>query len=324
MALRLQANNASTTLAGAIGAGATSLSVVSGTGALFPLPGFGPTGQTQAFNFVLIKAGNTSIYEYCRCSSRSTDTFASVTRGLQGTTALSWSAGDTVAFVPTADDYANCVQTDDLQAQLGNYAADTGTANAYVVTVTPAVTTLSTGFPLRFKAAHANTGASTLNGHPLVLQDGNALSSGIITANGVYTVLWDGSRWQLEFPDLGSYLTGAAAVATFAPIDSPNFTTSAELNGVALVTATQLANAVAGAVSGPQNGTIIQGGVVSVTGIQTYYFTPAFPNACLSIVASPVQTQATYWVSNPANSKSSFQIQTPNTNLLFSWLAIGY
>lgn len=324
MALRLQADNASTTLAGAIGAGATSLSVVSGTGVLFPLPSFGPTGQTQGFNFALIKAGNASVYEYCRCSSRSTDTFASVARGLQGTTALSWSAGDTVAFVPTADDYANCVQTDDLQAQAGNYAADTGAANAYVVTVTPTVTTINTGFPLRFQAAHTNTGGSTLNGHPLVLQDGSALAAGIITASGMYTALWDGSRWQLQFPDLGNYLTTTAAANTYAPITNPNFQESAKLNGVALVTYTGLATALEGTVSGPQNGTLIQGGFVNVTGTQTFYFAPAFPTACLSIVASPVGQQATYWVSNPANSKSSFQIQTPNTGFLFSWMAIGY
>ena len=43
------------------------------------------------------------------------------------------------------------------------YAADTGAANAYVVSVNPNITAYTDGLQVVFKASHANTAASTLN-----------------------------------------------------------------------------------------------------------------------------------------------------------------
>lgn len=87
-----------------------------------------------------------------------------------------------------------------------NYAADTGAANAYVVTLTPApsgVYAITTGSVIRFKAANANTGASTLavNGGTAtaIKKNGNAtaLASGDITAGQIVTVVYDGTVWQM-------------------------------------------------------------------------------------------------------------------------------
>ena len=44
-----------------------------------------------------------------------------------------------------------------------DYAADTGAANAYVIALTPALTSHVVGMPIHFMAANANTGASTIN-----------------------------------------------------------------------------------------------------------------------------------------------------------------
>ncbi|WP_435607732.1 hypothetical protein [Pseudomonas knackmussii] len=44
-----------------------------------------------------------------------------------------------------------------------SYALDTGAANAYAAAYTPAITALTDGMVLRFKALNANTGASTFN-----------------------------------------------------------------------------------------------------------------------------------------------------------------
>ncbi|MDP3048906.1 MAG: hypothetical protein Q8N12_05675 [Thermodesulfovibrionales bacterium] len=44
-----------------------------------------------------------------------------------------------------------------------DYAPDTGAANAYVITLAPALTARVVGMPIHFMAANANTGASTLN-----------------------------------------------------------------------------------------------------------------------------------------------------------------
>ncbi len=95
-----------------------------------------------------------------------------------------------------------------LQAitQLNNlYAADTGEANAYVAEYTPELEAHVTGMPLRFKAAHANTGASTFNPGPGAIaikrQDGGALQAGDIPAGGMITVAYDGTYYQmLSFP----------------------------------------------------------------------------------------------------------------------------
>ncbi|MBN6210681.1 hypothetical protein JYK21_29825 [Ralstonia pickettii] len=74
-------------------------------------------------------------------------------------------------------------------------ASDTGSANTYVVSYSPAVTTLVDGMVLWFKAKTANTGASTLNVNglgamPLVGGAHAALQSGEIVANGKCQVVY--------------------------------------------------------------------------------------------------------------------------------------
>ncbi len=83
-----------------------------------------------------------------------------------------------------------------------NYAADTGAANAYVITLAPALTSLVTGQEVTFKAVNANTGASTLNVNGLgvrnILKFGNvALVAGDVIAGAVVVVRYDGTAWQL-------------------------------------------------------------------------------------------------------------------------------
>lgn len=84
-----------------------------------------------------------------------------------------------------------------------NYLVDTGAANAYAVTFAGSLTTSYTaGLLIAFKAANANTGASTLNVNSLgvkniVRPDGTALGSGEIPANGIALVCYDGTNFQL-------------------------------------------------------------------------------------------------------------------------------
>lgn len=86
------------------------------------------------------------------------------------------------------------------QLQAGNYGADTGAANAYVVTLTPAVTARLIGVPIRFKAANTNNGASTINygaGAIAIQAGGAALSGNEIVAGKIYTVIDDGTVVEL-------------------------------------------------------------------------------------------------------------------------------
>ncbi|MCP3025217.1 hypothetical protein [Cupriavidus basilensis] len=74
-------------------------------------------------------------------------------------------------------------------------AVDTGAANACAVSYTPAITALTDGMVLWFKAKTANTGASTLNvnglgAQPLIGGAHSALQGGEMVANGKASAIW--------------------------------------------------------------------------------------------------------------------------------------
>jgi hypothetical protein len=193
----LFSNNASTTLAGAISNTATTVSVASGTGALFPVPN---AALGSHFHATFVKNGTPSTYEIVDVTAVSGDTFT-IVRGQEGTTALNWAVGDYFNLFPTAAGLNSFSQAADIQAQAQNYAPDTGSANAYVVNLTPALTAHVVGMPIRFKATHANTGASTFNDGigtgALVLPNLSALTPNAIVVGGLYETIWDGTQFQL-------------------------------------------------------------------------------------------------------------------------------
>lgn len=194
----LFANNAITTLAAGITAASPSLQVLAGAGALFPA-----LGAQQVFIATLIKSGSPNIFEVVLVRGRSGDNFTSLQRNYEsnGVGALAWNAGDTVALLPTALGMAFFVQTPIAQAQAFNYAIDTGSANAYIVNLTPALNGSVIGMPIRWMAGHANTGASTfsdgVNTASLITPGVGNLLANNIEAGGIYTVTWDGTTFQL-------------------------------------------------------------------------------------------------------------------------------
>jgi hypothetical protein len=82
-----------------------------------------------------------------------------------------------------------------VQQEAYTYAADTGSVNAYAVTLSPAPTIVA-GSRVQTKAAHANTGSSTLsvNGtvYPLVKDGFNPLIIGDITGGQIIDAVADG------------------------------------------------------------------------------------------------------------------------------------
>lgn len=82
------ANNAASNLAAPLSPTSTSLTVTSGTGALFPALSAG-----QYFTLTLLDALTKLVTEIVYVIARSVDTMT-VTRGQEGTTAVSWLAGD--------------------------------------------------------------------------------------------------------------------------------------------------------------------------------------------------------------------------------------
>ena len=93
----LTANNAQTVLAAGISASATSLTVNSGTGTLFP----SPVAGTSFFKLTIIDAATGSLTEIVHVTARTGDVFT-IQRGQEGTVPRAWSANDIAANMMTA------------------------------------------------------------------------------------------------------------------------------------------------------------------------------------------------------------------------------
>ena len=138
-----------------------------------------------------------------------------------------------------------------LQAQGGNYAADTGADGThYACALTPALAAHSAGTPIRIKAAHTNTGASTFNPGPgavaIVDLAGAALTAGAITAGEIIELKYDGgANYQLAVP------VPATATEVKAQANATKYVTPSTLN------AGRFTSALSGVLSG-------LGGVYSV------------------------------------------------------------
>ena len=102
-----------------------------------------------------------------------------------------------------------------------NYALDTGLTNAYVVSVSSAVTAYSDGFSFFFKPLHNNSGASTLNVNTLGLKaivrpDGTAVQLNDIVANQILKLTYNSSYNGFQLDTDISYANQAAASASAA------------------------------------------------------------------------------------------------------------
>jgi hypothetical protein len=89
-----------------------------------------------------------------------------------------------------------------IQQNTYTYATDTGIANAYVTTITPAPASYVAGLKIYLLIAHANSGASTINVNSLGVKnitnlDQTALVSGQIATGMIAILQYDGTQFQL-------------------------------------------------------------------------------------------------------------------------------
>lgn len=218
MGKKLFTNNATAPLASSISAVASSCAAVSGSGSLFPAIVSG-SGNSFQMTFSKVVAGVVTAQEIVTVTARTGDVF-SITRGQEGTTALAWAAGDTMELLPTAAGLASFLQAADIQSGSTNFSVDTGTANAYVVGLTPPLAAHVVGMPIVWKATNTNTGASTFNdgagAAALETPAGAALSANMVDAAGMFLTFWNGSVFILANPDWAGFALAAAAAALAA------------------------------------------------------------------------------------------------------------
>ena len=182
-----------------------------------------------------------------------------------------------------------------------NYAPDTGSANAYVVTLTGVSTTYSAGLRIQFKAGNANTTASTLNVNAqgaknITYQDASALASGTIAANSIVDVMYDGTQFLLMNDPAGATggdVTGPASATDNAVVRFDGTTGKLVQNSV--VTIADSTGDISGV--GQLNATTVDTTNLEVTNIKAKDGTAAASIAdstgVISITANPVLSGGT-------------------------------
>lgn len=111
------------------------------------------------------------------------------------------------------------------QSAVEVYAADSGSANAYAVTLSPVPAGYTAGMVVRFKAANANTTASTINVNSLGIKNitkryNAALVANDILANAVITAVYDGTEFQIMNELSTTAVTPASYTNTNLTVDS--------------------------------------------------------------------------------------------------------
>lgn len=262
-------NNASTTLAGAISNTATSLQVATGAGALFATPINGTYTGGNYLCLTLNDAATGQLFEVMHVTAVVGDTLT-VERAQEGTTALSWLAGDKAANFWTSGSASAMAQAVDVQDQAGNYAADSsGAANTITVTLNPVPVSYTAllGAPIRVKLANTNTSTSvvlnvnTLGNLTVKLPNGGAPAIGSLVAGSIVTFAYDGTNAQVTSGYTAPASSTTSVVSTAQSVGASNSNTNYVATGAFTATIAQSTSL------GP-NWTVVldaQGGEISLT-----------------------------------------------------------
>jgi len=233
--LNLFTNNAATTLASSITNVDTSLTVATSTGSLFPTL----TGSEYFFCTLANTAGTVEII---KVTARSGDTFSTIVRGQDGTSAVSWSAGDKVELRLTRIDLLNFPQLDSTNTfalaqtftaapvftnQSGTRSAMSAAAsgaNSDITSLT-ACTTI-TGLTTPLSVAQGGTGATTLGSGDVLIGAGTGAVTSVAAGTTGNVLTSNGTTWTSAAAAGGQFKTELFATPGPATWTNPGSVTS--------------------------------------------------------------------------------------------------
>ncbi len=235
--IELYANNARTTLAGSANNTVTTLVLQSGAGALFP----SPNNTIGEYAKATLQDSATGLRNEIVYITARTGDVLTVIRGQDGSTAQTWSAGDTVFEGVTAATLANFVQPSKLQSGEYIYASATGTTTAYTATLTPAIATVNAGMVVRVNTNSVGTNTTTtptLNVNGLgaftIVKQGGELRVGDMPTLAQLQYNSTLTQWVLLNPDNSMSLVPVGTIFPYTSgITAPNgfiFTNGAALS----------------------------------------------------------------------------------------------
>lgn len=215
-----------------------------------------------------------------------------------------------------------------------DYAPDTGSANAYAIALSPALTAHIAGMPIHFKATNANTGASTLAVNALAAVaikqvDDSGLPAGSIVAGQMVTVIYTGAAYMLVS---GRGLATDTEVQ--AGTDTSKIVTSERLynalGSLAIKAGFACTLGTSGYVKFPSwlGGVIFQWGVIPSVpvGGGLYTLPITWPHTGFSAVATHQGggSAGSYITAANLGTNSVYLNHGYNTPLTIQWIAVGY
>lgn len=257
---------------------------------------------------------------------------------------IPWS-GYKITGLGAATAAADAVRFDQIQSGTEKWLTVTGT-DTYTGSVTPALTAYAAGNTFNFVVPNTNTGASTLNidglGAKSITRNGStALVAGDLVANSVATIVYDGTRFQVENSNsvtnfrvsgtlnlAGSTMTVRSSVtprtityidedATLVGLTNTQALTGKTYNGLTVTTTTGTFTLANGKTLTANN---------SLTFAGTDSTTQTFPSSSASIIGSNVSTTLTVgYDATPYNAgtKSSGTFTPDKTNGNFQYAVNG-
>ena len=229
--------------------------------------------------------------------------------------------------------------TNDL-ATYSNYVTDTGVVNAYIANYPANIvtTTVTAGLRLQFKAANANTGASTLQvqvnsvsigSGSIRLTDGTAIAANTIVANAIVDVQYDGTNFQLLSDSSGGkeVITDLTVSGNLAVTGTTNLTGVLTAN-VANITTANITTANVTTMSGTTSYTGTQTFTGSTTAIAAV-FQDAAEVATISATAATgtinydVTTQSVLYYTTSASGNWTVNIRGNATTSLNTLMSTG-